>query len=62
MERALYQMTWENVSPPILEPILNWFVMSIDPRVVLQLENGHHMDRAVLKYILVEFKILCTQQ
>lgn len=53
MERALYQMTWENVSPPILEPILNWFVMSIDPRVVLQLENGHHMDRAVLKYILV---------
>lgn len=49
MERALYQMSWENIAPSSLEPILNWFVMSIDPRVVLYLDTGHHMDKAVLK-------------
>ncbi|ODM91613.1 Ectopic P granules protein 5 [Orchesella cincta] len=51
MERALCQMSWETVLPSSLEPILNWFVMSIDPRVVLNLENGHHMDKAVLKLL-----------
>jgi hypothetical protein len=50
MERAESRVNWLCIPPTSLEPILNWFVMSIDPRVVLKLESTHQMDKFLLRY------------
>jgi hypothetical protein len=51
METAETRMNWLTISPSALEPILNWLVMSIDPRVVLNLEVTHRMDKALLRLL-----------
>ena len=43
MERAM-RMNWGFVPTNSVEAILNWFVMSIDPRVVLNSSVNHPME------------------
>ncbi|CAG7722933.1 unnamed protein product [Allacma fusca] len=46
-ERA-FKMKWDCVPVNSLESVLNWFVMSVDPRVVLTYPNSHAMETASL--------------
>jgi len=45
---------WSNISPSWMERTLNWFVMSVDSRVVLNLEHEplHDLDYASLRLII----------
>ncbi|XP_014245821.1 ectopic P granules protein 5 homolog [Cimex lectularius] len=43
---------WEHVDFPSYESVVNWFVMSYDPRVILNLEEeGNQIDHAVMELL-----------
>jgi hypothetical protein len=53
------KFSWHLVDAAAYDQIINWHVMSCDPKVVLSLDAEQHpLDLAIHKYVLLSFNLV----